>query len=239
MCCLAQRVEPLRSRGRAHVTALAAVLSIIIVGQGRIAIAEDVPAQVYGPASGARQGIERATHIEPARLSIADSDAPRPLPPAKRDSFPEKSDSPRAIGALVSVAGSLTVVLGLFFLLTWLMRRGMPHSAARLPDGVVSVLGRAPLAGRQQMHVLRFGNKLLLVCASANGFDKLAEITEPEEVQRLVSLCDQSESSSATTTASRILGRLVPGRSPGKPGGRVSRLSIDSQSARAEEATDA
>jgi flagellar biogenesis protein FliO len=212
---------------------------LLVVGQVRMAIAEDAPPQLQAPATSARQAIERATHIEPARLSLADSEAPRPLPPAKRDSLSEKSDSPRALGAIVSVAGSLAVVLGLFFLLTWLIRRGMPSSTARLPDDVVSVLGKAPLLGRQQLHVLRFGNKLLLVCASASGFEKLAEITEPEEFQRIVGLCDRPESGTPTTTAGRIFGRLVAGGSPGKSGRANPRLRSQSESARAGEAADA
>jgi len=224
-----------------HATRAAAALTLlVVVGQPRITIAEDAPAQVHGPNTTGRQAIERANYVEPGRLSMGDSDAPRPLPPAKRDSLSEKSDSPRALGAIVSVAGSLTVVLGLFFLLTWLMRRGMPNSAARLPDDVVSVLGKAPLAGRQQVHVVRFGNKLLLVCASTSGFDKLAEITEPEEVQRIVSLCDRSESSTAmTTAASRIFGRVVAGGLQRKSGRKGPSLRVQRESARAEEAADA
>lgn len=228
MCRLTQRIVPIRFVG--HAARAALVLLLLVVGQARMAIAEDAPA---------RQAIERATYIEPARLSLADSEPPRPLPPAKRDPLSEKSDSPRALGAIVSVAGSLAVVLGLFFLLTWLMRRGMPSSVARLPDDVVSVLGKAPLLGRQQLHVLRFGNKLLLVCASTSGFEKLAEITEPEEFQRIVGLCDRSESGTPTTTAGRILGRLVAGGSPGKSSRANSRLRIQSESARAGEAADA
>lgn len=224
-----------------HATrAAAALMLLVVVGQTRITTAEDAPGQLRGSKTTARQAIERATYVEPGRLSAADSDAPRPLPPVKRDSLSEKSDSPRALGAIVSVAGSLTVVLGLFFLLTWLMRRGIPNSAARLPDDVFSVLGKAPLAGRQQAHVVRFGNKLLLVCASTSGFDKLAEITEPEEVERIVSLCDRSESSTAmTTAASRIFGRVVGGGLQRKSGRESPGHRIPRESARAKEAADA
>jgi flagellar biogenesis protein FliO len=223
-----------------HATlAAAALLLFLTVGPTRTAVAEDGSGQLRAPNTTARQAIERATYVEPGRLSAADSD-PRPLPPVKRDSLPEKSDSPRALGAIVSIAASLTVVLGLFFLLTWLTRRGMPNSAARLPDDVFSVLGKAPLAGRQQVHVVRFGNKLLLVCASTSGFDKLAEVTEPEEVERISGLCDRSESSTAlTTAASRLLGRLVAGGPPGKAPRESHRLRIQRESARAKEAADA
>jgi len=239
MCRFPQTVLPVRYLDSAASAALAALLSLVLLGQTHIAIADDASAQVHGPNTIARQPIERATYLEPARRSITDSETPRPLPPAKRDSLSEKNDSPRAIGAIVSVVGSLTVVLGLFFLLTWLMRRGMPNSAARLPDDVVSVLGRAPLAGRRYVHVVRFGNKLLLLCASTNGFDKLAEITEQEEVQRIVGLCDRPQSRASTPAAGRIFGQIFTGGSQGTPAPQRSLLRIQTESARAEEAADA
>jgi flagellar biogenesis protein FliO len=238
MCHLAQRIVPMWSLDHAT-RAAAALLLFLTVGPTRTAVAEDGSGQLRAPNTTARQAIERATYVEPGRLSAADSD-PRPLPPVKRDSLSEKSDSPRALGAIVSIAASLTVVLGLFFLLTWLTRRGMPNSAARLPNDVFSVLGKAPLAGRQQAHVVRFGNKLLLVCASTSGFDKLAEITEPGEVERIVSLCDRSESSTPmTTAASRIFGRVVGGGLQRKSGRESPGHRIPRESARAKEAADA
>ena len=63
----------------------------------------------------------------------------------------------------IALAGSLAVVLGLFFALVWVFRRAAPKGSTLLPGEVVEVLGRAPLAGRQSMHLLRCGNKLLLV----------------------------------------------------------------------------
>jgi flagellar biogenesis protein FliO len=237
MHCLVQNIAPVRHL--AVRVPLAAILLSIVIVQSRRTMAEDASAQAHGPV--ARQAVERATYLERPPLSMADSDGPRPLPPAKRDSRDslEKSDSPRALGAILSVVGSLTVVLGLFFLLTWCMRRGMPNSAARLPDDIVSVLGKAPLAGRQQAHLLRFGNKLLLVCASTSGFDTLGEITDPDEVQRIVSLCDRSESGPSTSAASRIIGQIFTGGSPRKSARQGSQLRIQNVSARAEEAADA
>jgi len=230
MYCLVQNIAPVRY------LAVRAALAALLLCQPRMTIAQDASAQAHGPT--ARQAIERANYLEPGRLSTNDSEGPRPLPPAKRGSV-DKSDSPRALGAIVSVVGSLTVVLGLFFLLAWFMRRGMPNSAARLPDDIVSVLGKAPLAGRQQAHLLRFGNKLLLVCASTSGFDTLAEITEPEEVQRIVSLCDRSQSGASTTAASRIIGQIFTGGSQRKSARQGSHLRVQNVSARAEEAADA
>jgi flagellar biogenesis protein FliO len=160
--------------------------------------------------------IRQATHREPepAPFATSDPDKSLTLPARPGDSSGEKySSGPRTMGAIVSVVASLAVVLGLFFVVAWLMRRNLPNSVRRLPDEVVETLGRAPLAGRQQMHVLRFGNKLLLVCASSTGVDTLAEITDPLEIDRLAGLCAQTASSSATKAFKQIFGQLADEKS--------------------------
>ena len=59
-------------------------------------------------------------------------------------------------------------MLGIFFLVVWLLRRASPRGPAALPGEAFEVLGRAPLANRQQAHLLRCGNKLLLVSRHAD-----------------------------------------------------------------------
>ena len=55
-----------------------------------------------------------------------------------------------------------------------------PPARSLLPKEAVELLGRAPLAGRQQMQLVRVGNKLLLVALSPAGAETLTEITEPD-----------------------------------------------------------
>lgn len=132
----------------------------------------------------------------PAALPAAATEKPLMLPARPSDGAADRSSSgPRTLGAFVSVLASLAIVLGLFFVVAWFMRRSLPISARRLPSDVVETLGRAPLSGRQQMHVLRFGNKLLLVSVSPTGADTLAEITDPAEIERVAALCAQGKSS--------------------------------------------
>ena len=99
---------------------------------------------------------------------------------------------------------SLFLVLGLFFLAAWMLKRGMPKGASLLPSEVVEVLGRAPLGGKQQVHLLRIGNKMLLVAISAGGAETLTEITDPLEVDRLAGLCQQQSPHSATNAFKQI-----------------------------------
>ena len=124
---------------------------------------------------------------------------------------PQKSASPTKPGtklngppSVVTVFGSLALVLGVFFGLVWVFRRVSPSGAALLPAEAFEVLGRAPLANRQQAHLLRCGNKLLLVSASAAGTEPLTEITDPAEVDRLTDLCRQARPNTATTALGRM-----------------------------------
>ncbi|HEV3136720.1 MAG TPA: flagellar biosynthetic protein FliO, partial [Pirellulales bacterium] len=102
------------------------------------------------------------------------------------------------IPSLVTGAASLGIVLGLFLLVVLVVRRGMPKNAALLPREAVEVLGRGPLVGKQQVHLVRCGNKILLVCALNAGVTTLTEITDPAEVERLTGLCQQGRPASAS-----------------------------------------
>jgi flagellar biogenesis protein FliO len=118
--------------------------------------------------------------------------------------------------AAVTVAGSLAVVLGLFFLVAWGMRRAAPRGSVLLPAEVFEVLGRAPLAGRQQAHLLRCGRKLLLVSVTPAGIETLTEVTEPLEVDRLAGLCRQAQPQGPTAAFRQIFQQWAP-RDPSQP----------------------
>ncbi|HTQ40948.1 MAG TPA: flagellar biosynthetic protein FliO [Pirellulales bacterium] len=161
--------------------------------------------------------VRQATHqeAEPSRFIAAGSETSIPLPAPPRDAGGETfSAGPRPLGAIISVIVSLAVVLGLFLVAAWFMRRSLPSSGRHLPTEVVEILGRTPLAGRQQMHVLRFGNKMILVCVSPTSVDTLGEITDPLEIDRLAGLCAQTQSSSATAAFKQIFSQLVRDKSP-------------------------
>ncbi len=114
------------------------------------------------------------------------------------------SQSKSGLPSLITVFGSLGAVLAAFFVLAWLMKRGMPKNMGTLPKEVVEVLGRAPLAQRQHVHLLRCGNRLLLVSVTPAGAETLSEITDPMEVDRLTGLCAQQRSDSVTASFRQV-----------------------------------
>ncbi len=138
---------------------------------------------------------------EPRPLPVAAETAPvantPSLPPLKPHTPASHAEADRPAGgvrSLITVGGSLTAVLGLFFLVVWMLRRASPRGPGALPPEAFEMLGRAALASHQQVHLLRCGNKLLLVSVTATGAKTLTEISDPAEVDRLVGLCRPTRS---------------------------------------------
>jgi flagellar protein FliO/FliZ len=111
--------------------------------------------------------------------------------------------------AIGTVAGSLGVVLGLFLVIAWCTRRLASPGASVLPKEVVELLGRAPLATRQQLQLVRIGNKLLLVALSPVGVETLTEITEPAEVEHLMALCRHGNAASSSAAFRQAMAQLA------------------------------
>lgn len=138
------------------------------------------------------------------------SELPRLERPGEKRDAATLSPSADA-STLVTVGGSLTLVLGLFLLVTWALRRNVPSGSSQLPREVVEMLGRAPLPGRQQMHLVRLGSKLLLLNVTPNGAETLSEVTDPIEVDRLVGFCHQRAPHSSTAAFHSVLEELSRG----------------------------
>lgn len=126
-------------------------------------------------------------------------------PPPKHGDVEGRLRPPTAASAITTVITSLAVVLGLFMLSILFVRKAHVGRGAILPGEVVQTLGRAPLNGRQEMHLVRVGNKLLLLSVTATGAETLTEITEPDEIDRLAGICQQSHPDSITASFREIL----------------------------------
>jgi flagellar protein FliO/FliZ len=173
------------------------------------------------------------TAIKPSSPPRPDRNAPAPpIPPAAAQSAPVAAPSiPQAVSAppislashndknpgktsplaaMISVGGSLALVLGLFLVIAWAMRKTAPRGSLLLPREVFEVLGRAPLGARQQVQLLRCGNKLLLVSIMPGGTETLTEVTDPLEVDRIAGICQQANPKSATMAFRQVFQQLAP-----------------------------
>lgn len=146
----------------------------------------------------------------PARAVQVD---PIPLAPpgrsGQRDKDAAKPKASLDTSSLITVGSSLAVVLGLFFVVAWVMRRTTPGNCPVLPNEVFEVLGRAPLAARQQAHLVRLGAKLVLLSISPGGVETLSEVTDPDEVNRLAGLCQRARPDSTTAAFRQVFERFT------------------------------
>ncbi len=162
------------------------------------------------PSPGARASTE-ATVPSVLLLSPPGGKPPLPLAPPGSTNSPS-GRRPGGLPSLITLVGSLGVVLGIFLLVAWCMRRAAPAGSIALPGEVFEVLGRAAMASRQQVHLLRCGKKLVLVSVTPAGAETLTEITDPMEVDRLAGLCQQARSNSATAAFRQVFGQLAQQR---------------------------
>jgi len=163
-------------------------------------------------------GIEPETN--PAAATANRPETVRLTPPRTEEELPRLrpkgahagSRSPTDLPSLVTVGGSLSIVLGLFFFAAWLLKRPARDSLGRLPRDVLEVLGCSQLAGRQQLQLIRLGRRLVLVWVSPTGVETISEVTQPAEVDHLLGLCHQSRGESSTANFHEIFDQF--GRAP-------------------------
>jgi flagellar biogenesis protein FliO len=119
---------------------------------------------------------------------------PRPSSLHSGEGNPASTDanSKFASPTAATLAGSTCVVLSLFLVAAWLMKRAAPKSMQSLPTAAVEVLGRAPLVRGQHLQLVRCGGRLLLLSVSATSSQTLVEIGDPHEVESLLAACGGS-----------------------------------------------
>jgi flagellar biogenesis protein FliO len=186
-----------------------------VPADSRTATREVEPERFSSPASAAPLKLapaRRTSRVVPVSAakaldakSAADSSGKLVFNSGKRGQS-TKGSSTAAMPSGSTMIGSLAIVIGLFLLLAWVLRRGMPKPTPLLPQGILEVLGRAPLVGRQQVHLVRLGNKLLLVAVTPGGIETLTEVTDPVEIDRLAGLCQQSNPYSSSKSFNQLLG---------------------------------
>ena len=102
------------------------------------------------------------------------------------------------------IGGSLAIVIGGYLGLVWLLRMINPAASQGIPSEVLEIVGNAPLDSRQNLQLVRLGSKLLLMLQSPDGTQPIGEVTDPAEVEHLVSLCNGKTRSATSAIGSAI-----------------------------------
>lgn len=92
------------------------------------------------------------------------------------------SFSPRRNG-VVRVVGALVLVIGLIVVLRVVLRASAPTlGIGGRPGGVLQVLARYPIGKGQQLLVLSFAGRIVLLHQAGTNVRSLCEITDPEDI---------------------------------------------------------
>ena len=83
---------------------------------------------------------------------------------------------------------SIGIVTLLFMVLILILKKCSPKDRDLTSD-VFEILGKTHFMHRQQICLMRCGQKLFLVSVSQNGVDRIGEIDDPAEVDRLTRRC--------------------------------------------------
>ncbi len=133
-------------------------------------------------------------------------------PPSK--TAQETTSKPRSVWqTVVTTVFALMIVVAAFALLVIGSRKAWSTNHQKLPNQVFEILGRSTYGPRQQVLVVRFGHKLLLVSNETGNMQTLSEIDSPIEVDRLIGLCEQQSSSSVSANFTSVLNSVMRGDS--------------------------
>jgi len=188
-----------------------------------------IGSNTFPEVSGTKSDVTQASYSDlPASMNFAapttSSPGPLELRPSSKDKTGSVERPKSSWGTAISMLLSLAVVLSFFLLVAWLVKKSQPHSFLKLPGDVVQVMGRTPMAPRQQMYVVRFGSKLLLISHQPGQTQTLGEITDADEVQRLAGLCEANQPGSISNSFRDVLKQVTMGTAEPEPR-QKSRLS--------------
>ncbi len=88
--------------------------------------------------------------------------------------------------SFISVVGSLLLVLGIFIGIMCLLKKFVPQDNTVLSSDLIECVGHYPFTPKIQLHLILFGERLLLVVPTSNGLELLSEISDPEILKRYV-----------------------------------------------------
>lgn len=112
-----------------------------------------------------------------------------PLPSRSHAADSSHSKSVSSASSLFSTTISLGLIVGTIFLVgRWMKRNGFQGTRS-LPIEAFELLGRRQIESRVAVHLVRCGNRILILGVGAGGVRTLSEIDDPTEVERLTSTC--------------------------------------------------
>jgi flagellar biosynthetic protein FliO len=126
--------------------------------------------------------------------------------PAHRVRESESSDVARRAGTAAwswRDLWPLLSVLALIALLAWIVKRALPARRLSGGSGVMEVLSRTPLSGKQSLVLVKMGRRLLLLGVSGDQINTLCIVDDPGQVATLIGAAAGGQPGSMTQAFAR------------------------------------
>ncbi len=117
---------------------------------------------------------------------------------------------------MVRLAVSLGAVLSLVVGGAWAFKKFVPRTAGMFGSGPLKVIARTYLAPRQMVCLVSVPGKLLVVGSTQQSLSPLAEIDDPVEIERVLSLLETSSPRGASETFKNMMSSVSGRPSGGK-----------------------
>ncbi len=110
--------------------------------------------------------------------------------------------------AVFIIAGAVVLLVTI----GWITGSRGRRPVTSLSPEIFEVLGRAPLGPRLSLQLLRCGNRLVLIAITPEGVNTLSEITDPQEVTELLTVCRRNSPHAITESFRQLLDHLTRGQ---------------------------
>jgi flagellar biogenesis protein FliO len=167
---------------------------LVLLSSSSICIAQVEPQQTAGDIS----------VLEPQPLQSLQSFPRLPLQPRVTEptsksattSAISKFSIPNFSQSATRMVAALAVVLGAFMVLLWVTKKIQGPSQSIMSKQTLEVLGQKQINKIHSLHLIRLGQRILLVSASDSSVTCLSEINDPLEVAQLLETNSQAGESS-------------------------------------------
>ena len=125
----------------------------------------------------------------------------------------EQQVATTAFGSLRKVGGALAIVVGGFFLVVVMMRK---REAPQATKQLMHCLGSTQIAPNIRLHLVRLGQRILVLHINGQNVQRVAEVDDEEEVASILAASDQRiDNQTDAMTVPRSVDELMRGHANG------------------------
>ena len=163
---------------------------LVLLSSSSICIAQVEPQQTAGDISVPLQSLQSFPRL-PLQPRVTE-----PTSKSATTSTISKSSIPNFSQSATRMVAALAVVLGAFMVLLWVAKKIQGPSQSIMSKQTLEVLGQKQINKIHSLHLIRLGQRILLISASDSSVTCLSEINDPVEVAQLLNTNSQAGDSS-------------------------------------------